>query len=51
VGEKKETRDSDGRDERIRPMATTDITSGGSKDNVRDESVAVSGALVRSMRV
>lgn len=32
-------------------MARMDITSGGSKDNVRDESVAESGALVRSMRV
>lgn len=51
MGEKKETWDSEGRDERIRPMATMDITSGGSKDSVRDESVAVRGALVRSMRV
>ncbi len=51
MGEKKETWDSEGRDERIRPMATIDITSGGSKDSVRDESVAVSGALVMSMRV
>ena len=51
MGEKRETWDSEGRDEKIRPMATTDKTSGGSKDNVRDDRVAVSGALVRSMRV